>query len=251
MKRYRYLLAAAAIGWALAGCAPPQGKPEYTASGTVAGGAAGAVQALPAEKLQPLTIEDIEAMVRAKIGDDLIIAEIRNTRTVFHLSAAEIVNLKRAGVSEKVISFMIKTPAEIGSEPVAGTPTTPPPATPAEPVVGAPGPDYLWMGGDWVWFDGGWNWRHGYWRPSRNRTRIEPVGPGNVGSGRSPGHNDSGRNIFENSGSGRSVAEPEDSGHSIFENGGSGHGDAGHDGSDHGGVFENGGLGHGGGGGRR
>ena len=50
-------------------------------------------------------------MVEARIGDDLIISQIRNSRTVYHLTTADIIDLKKAHVSEKVIDFMINTPA--------------------------------------------------------------------------------------------------------------------------------------------
>lgn len=35
---------------------------------------------------QPLTVPDVEALVRAKVSDDVIIAQIQNSHTVYHLS---------------------------------------------------------------------------------------------------------------------------------------------------------------------
>ena len=116
------------------------------------------------ESQPPLSTEDIKAMTRAKIGDDLIISQIRNSRTVYHLNTADIVGLKRAGVSEKVIDFMINTPNEIGSAETTSMASSPPPPPLVEPVVVAPGPGYFWVNGTWLWFNGGWTWRHGYWR---------------------------------------------------------------------------------------
>jgi hypothetical protein len=52
---------------------------------------------------------DVVALVKAGISDDVIISQIRSTRTAYHLSAAEIIDLKNNGVSEKVLDFMINT----------------------------------------------------------------------------------------------------------------------------------------------
>ena len=54
-------------------------------------------------------VADIKALVQAKIGDEVIISQIRNSHTVYHLRASEIIELKNSGVSEKVIDFMINT----------------------------------------------------------------------------------------------------------------------------------------------
>ena len=120
------------------------------------------------QETEPLTIDDVISMSRARISDDLIISQIRNSRTVYRLRTADIVDLKRTGVSERVIDFMINTPAEMRSEEMERGARTPPPPPLAEPVVVAPGPGYFWMGGTWLWLDGGWRWRHGYWRGSHH-----------------------------------------------------------------------------------
>jgi surface antigen len=209
MKRYGHLLLVAVFGMSLAGCYYPGGRPDYTASGALAGGATGAIigsatghhgsgglvgaavgavvgglighgmdqeqearlraqapQTLQrVEEGQPLTVADVKSLSKAGIGDDLIISQIRNSRTVYHLSTADIIDLKNAGVSEKVIDFMINTPAQISSEEAAGVVgVTPPPPQPLpETVVAAPGPDYVWVDGVWVWGGGRWVWNHGYW----------------------------------------------------------------------------------------
>lgn len=208
MKTYGNLLIAAVIGISLSACVTPQGQPDNTASGALAGGAVGAIigstarhpgagaavgaavgalaggavghgidqaqqaqdaqfreQAYQQQALdtQPLTIDDIVSMSRARISDDLIISQIRNSRTIYHLRTADIVDLKRTGVSERVIDFMINTPASVRSAETTRIARTPPPPL-VEPVIVAPGPGFFWMSGAWIWFDGGWSWRHGYWR---------------------------------------------------------------------------------------
>jgi outer membrane lipoprotein SlyB len=115
----------------------------------------------------PLTIADVKALAKAGIGEDVIISQIANSRTVFHLSAAEIIDLRDSGVSDKVVNYMICTPSTVGAsaETTRGTTTyiqqAPPPA-PVETVLVAPGPGYLWIGGEWIW-NGGWFWVGGHW----------------------------------------------------------------------------------------
>ena len=115
---------------------------------------------------QPLGVADVKALAGAGISDDVIISQIRNSRTVYHLSAADIIDLRNAGVSNQVIDFMINTPGTYGavSVPQAGAVyvAQPPPPPPAETVVVAPGPNYVWIGGEWVW-NGGWIWVAGQW----------------------------------------------------------------------------------------
>jgi outer membrane lipoprotein SlyB len=72
---------------------------------------------------QPLTIEDVKALTRANVGDDLIISQIKSTRTAYRLSSDQIIDLKNSGVSSKVIDCMINTATVSAQvrEPVVGT----------------------------------------------------------------------------------------------------------------------------------
>ena len=113
----------------------------------------------------PLSIADVKALAKAGISEDVIINQINNSRTVFHLSAADIIDLRDAGVTDKVINYMIDTPATVGANTSATSTVVvqqPPPPPPVETVVVAPGPDFVWISGEWVW-SGGWVWRAGYW----------------------------------------------------------------------------------------
>jgi hypothetical protein len=207
MKRSVYLLVVAVVTLSAAGCYTPQGRPDYTASGALAGGATGAIvgsmahapgagalvggavgalvgglvghgmdQAQEAqlrsqapqtlervEQGQPLTVADVQSLVKAGISDDLVISQIRNSRTVYRLTTADIIALKNAGVSEKIIDYMINTPTQIPSAQVVGVVGATPPPPPPETVVVAPGPDFVWVGGTWLWFGSRWAWRPGYW----------------------------------------------------------------------------------------
>ena len=203
MKRYSYFALCTLAGISLAGCMTPQGHPDYTASGALAGAATGAIignmghhrgpaglagAAMGAvvggiigsgmddaqaaqlraqspqtmrrvEESQPLTPADIISLVQAGIGDDLIIKQIGNSRTIFRLKSAEIIELKQAGVSEAVIDCMIDTLAEFQADEENTTETVV-----RQQVIIAPGPDFIWVGGRWLWHDDGWVWHDGHWR---------------------------------------------------------------------------------------
>jgi len=211
MKLQILSLALAVLAIVLAGCEYPNGDPNYTGSGALVGGGAGAVtgaaiggerhggedaligaavgavagglignsmdrqqqerlrQQAPqtyarVDQGQPLSVADVKALARAGITDDVIISQIRNSHTVYHLSAGDIIDLRDAGVSNRVIDFMINTPGTAGSAPQASTVyvAQPPPPLPAETIVVAPGPGYVWIGGEWIW-NGGWVWVAGHW----------------------------------------------------------------------------------------
>lgn len=57
----------------------------------------------------PMTVSDVIALSKANVGDSVIVAQIQATQSAFALSALMIIDLKNAGVSEKVIGAMIKT----------------------------------------------------------------------------------------------------------------------------------------------
>jgi Glycine zipper/WXXGXW repeat (2 copies) len=217
MKRSASLLVMIGVlGISVAGCMTPQGRPDYTASGALAGGATGAIVGSMArhpgpgalvggavgavigglighgmdqeqearlraqspqtlqrvEQGQPLLVSDVESLTKAGVSDDLIISQIRNSRTVYHLTTADIIALKKAGVSDQVIDFMINTPTQIPSAQVAGEVGPEPPPAPPEQIVVAPGPDYVWVGGTWVWLGNRWVWHHGYWHRPYYRHRY-------------------------------------------------------------------------------
>ena len=115
------------------------------------------------EQGQPLAVADVKAMAQAHVSDEVIISQIQNTHTVYHLSAADIIDLHNAGVSERVVQFMVNTPSVAVAAPAPPTAVVQgPPPVPAEPVYVAPGPEYVWIGGEWVW-NGHWVWVGGHW----------------------------------------------------------------------------------------
>jgi outer membrane lipoprotein SlyB len=116
------------------------------------------------DQAQPLSVGDVKALAAAGVGDNVIISQIRNSHTVYHLSATDIIGMRNAGVSNQVIDFMINTPETLGAmpQPTTAMVAQPPPPPPAETVVVAPGPGYVWIGGEWIW-NGGWIWLAGHW----------------------------------------------------------------------------------------
>ena len=64
------------------------------------------------ERPRTLTKEDVVNMATSDIGDEVIIAQIEATGSRFGLSVSDVIELKNAGVSEKVIEHMIGTGKE-------------------------------------------------------------------------------------------------------------------------------------------
>lgn len=112
---------------------------------------------------QPLMISDVKALVRSGVRDNVIIRQIQASRTVYHLSAAEIIDLRNSGVSDKVVNYMINTPNTAMAPPVAMIIKQPPPPVPVETVAGSPGMDYVWVSGEWTWNGTAWYWVGGHW----------------------------------------------------------------------------------------
>lgn len=207
MKACLTIFAAAALAVVLTGCVNPDGTQNYTGSGAVMGGGAGALTGAAVggsrhggqdaligaaigavagglignsmdqeqqarlraqapqtyarvDQGQPLSIADVKSLARAGISEDVIINQIQASHTVFRLTSADIIDLRDAGVTDRIINFMINTPNTAGVEAVV-VPQAPPPL-PAQTVVVAPGPGYVWVTGEWVW-SGRWGWRAGYW----------------------------------------------------------------------------------------
>ncbi|MFH1008135.1 MAG: hypothetical protein V1800_11660 [Candidatus Latescibacterota bacterium] len=62
-----------------------------------------------AQRSRMLTKEDVVNMATSDIGDAVIIAQMDATGSRFGLSVSDVTELKQAGVSEKVIEYMIGT----------------------------------------------------------------------------------------------------------------------------------------------
>ncbi len=58
---------------------------------------------------EQLSIDDIKNMSKNGLKDEVIMNQIDATNSVFELSSDEIISLKKAGVSQRVINYMIET----------------------------------------------------------------------------------------------------------------------------------------------
>jgi hypothetical protein len=61
------------------------------------------------ESGEQLSTDDIKKMSRAGFSDETIINQIYATQSIFYLSSADIVDLKKSGVSQRVINAMVQT----------------------------------------------------------------------------------------------------------------------------------------------
>nr|MDQ3012581.1 hypothetical protein [Acidobacteriota bacterium] len=62
---------------------------------------------IAAQDAKPLTNQDVIKLVKAKIGDEIVITKINQSKNKFDLSTDGIVQLKEAGVSDKVLQVMM------------------------------------------------------------------------------------------------------------------------------------------------
>lgn len=61
------------------------------------------------DKHEPLTIHDIIKLSQGGVSDETIIRYIDDTRTTYNLTQAQVNRMKAAGVSRRVINYMINT----------------------------------------------------------------------------------------------------------------------------------------------
>jgi hypothetical protein len=71
-----------------------------------------------------LTVEDIIKLTKAGLSEDIIIQQIRKNRQAFDLSTEQLIALKAANVSDRIVEVMLdpskaETPAHIAPGPVA------------------------------------------------------------------------------------------------------------------------------------
>lgn len=57
----------------------------------------------------PMTVDDVIALAKDSVGDEVIINQMKATHSYFQLTNEDIRDLKKNGVSERVVNAMIKT----------------------------------------------------------------------------------------------------------------------------------------------
>jgi hypothetical protein len=85
-----------------------------------------------AKNRSPMTVEDVVALAKAGVSEEVILAQIRAKHASFDLTADQLIQLKSASVSERVIRAMMESPAPqnaptktAASAPVPGSRATP------------------------------------------------------------------------------------------------------------------------------
>jgi hypothetical protein len=80
-----------------------------------------------------LTLEDVLKLVRSGVSEEVIVARIKRFNKPFDLNPDEILELKRGGVSDTVVKFLLDpTPPYVPPAP------PPPPAPDVKPAAAAP-----------------------------------------------------------------------------------------------------------------
>lgn len=116
---------------------------------------------------------DLLKMAAAGVGDDVLMAYVRNSNATFNLSADDIIALANDKVGSSVIRAVLNHDARAAAPAPSSASTTAPlnpdpsaaPAPLVEVVPAAPGQDYVWIPGYWSWGINGWVWVYGNWRP--------------------------------------------------------------------------------------
>ena len=69
-----------------------------------------------------LSLYDIKALTRAGVSDGVILRYLRDHGTVYYLNSGDVADLRRAGVSQSIVDYMLRTPGSGGPDvyPVIG-----------------------------------------------------------------------------------------------------------------------------------
>ena len=130
------ILSVLALIGSLTGCTTPSGRPDYTANGALIGAGSGAAIGAIADRRAP--------------------------------GAGALIGGAAGLIAGGLVGHTMDQQAEASAPPAPYPPPPPPeaaapPQPPSEPVIVAPGPDYVWVNGEWVWQGGAWVWVGGHW----------------------------------------------------------------------------------------
>jgi hypothetical protein len=94
-------------------------------------------------------------MVKAGLGEDLIVSTIKAQPAAFTTGVDDLIALKTAGVSEKIIAAMMEKSSQGGAKPATPAPAPPPAPAAAPAPAGAAAPGIIEVG---VYFKKGDTW---------------------------------------------------------------------------------------------
>jgi len=120
MKRV-YCRAMVALGMVLCASAQQPRSQQPKAPGT--------------QKTEGLTVDGVIAMVQAGLSDDVIVARLHKENKGFDLTPEQLIRLKNAKVTDRVMRFMLDPGADIAAPPPAPLPA---PVIPAAPMAVIP-----------------------------------------------------------------------------------------------------------------
>ncbi len=102
-------------------------------------------------------VPQILRLAQAKVGDDLMLAYIRNAGNSYRLNADQIIYLRQQGLSDAVITAMLNQPRAGVALPLPTTPAPPPVASTAYPRT-APDDYYSAPYDDYSYYDPGYGY---------------------------------------------------------------------------------------------
>jgi hypothetical protein len=62
-----------------------------------------------------LSLYDIKALSHAGVGDGIILRYLRDQHTIYNLDSDDVAGLRKAGVSQSIVDYMLQTPQMYGS----------------------------------------------------------------------------------------------------------------------------------------
>lgn len=61
-----------------------------------------------------LSLYDIKALSRAHVSDGVILRYLRDRNTIYNLNSEDVAGLRKAGVSQSIVDYMLQTPRMYG-----------------------------------------------------------------------------------------------------------------------------------------
>jgi hypothetical protein len=101
-----------------------------------------------------LSLYDIKALSRAGVSDAVTLRYLRNRGTTYYLNSEDVTSLRKAGVSQSVVDYMLQSPRGYGYGPYGY------PGYGYDPFWGDP----FWGPYPYPYAYGGFGYRHGRWR---------------------------------------------------------------------------------------